>query len=97
MPKEVIVLHRDVFGQDSAAASLLEVRWGKNGFVELGLRVVHGADHSDYIPKAGEGSPTDFPVDVPIRGRYTSIDRDQINELIRYLRRARDYAFGGDE
>ena len=94
MPKEVIVLHHDVFGPDSAATSLLEVRWGKNGFVEFGLRTVHAVDHSDYVPTEAERPGSDGQ---PMRGHYTSFTRPQINELIRYLRRARDYAFGGDE
>jgi hypothetical protein len=94
MPKEVIVLHRDVFGPDSAATSLAEVRFGKNGFVEFGLRTVHAADHSDYVPTEAEKPGSDGK---PMRGHYTSLKRDQINELIRYLRRARDYAYGKDE
>jgi hypothetical protein len=96
MPKETMALHRNVFGPDSAATSLLELRWGRNGFVEFGLRTVHAADHSDYIPTEAEGSP-EHPAGKPVRGHYTSVDRDQINDLIRYLRRARDYAFGRDE
>lgn len=125
MPKETIVLHHDVFGPDSAATSLAEVRFGKNGFVEFGLRTVHAADHSDYVP-TGVECPSELTrladefrargdlgasnEDVrmwlkmtedmagrPIRGRYTSLERDQINELMRYLRRARDYAYGKDE
>lgn len=94
MPKESIVLHRQVYGPESSATSLAEVRWGRNGFVELGLRTVHGADHSDYIPTEAEKPGNDGK---PIQGRYTSLERDQINELIRHLRRARDYAFGKDE
>lgn len=31
------------------------------------------------------------------RGLYSDLDRQQINELIRVLRRARDSAFGRDE
>lgn len=30
-------------------------------------------------------------------GQYVTVDRDQINQLIRNLRRARDIAFGRDE
>lgn len=94
MPKEVIVLHRNVYGPDSSATSLMEVRFGRKGFVELGLRVVHAADHSDYVPTEEEKPGNDGEA---IRGRYTSLERDQINELIRHLRRARDYAYGRDE
>ena len=94
MPKEVIVLHRNVFGPDSAATSLLEVRFGKSGFVEVGLRTVHAADHTDYVPTEDEKPGNDGK---PLRGHYSSMERDQINDLIRHLRRARNYAFGGDE
>jgi hypothetical protein len=94
MPKEVMVFDRSVFGPDSSACPLLQVRWGKDGFVELGSRIVHAADHSDYEPtekeRPGEAGK-------PIRGTYVSLERHQINELIRYLRRARDQAFGRDE
>jgi hypothetical protein len=94
MPKEVIVNDRDVFGPDSSACSLLQVRWGRNGFVEFGSRIVHGADHSDYVPTKDE-RPGD--AGKPIRGHYMSLDRAQINDLIRNLRKARDQAFGRDE
>ncbi len=94
MPKEVIVNDRDIFGPTSSACSLLQVRWGRNGFVELGSRIVHGADHSDYVPTESERPEA---AGNPIRGMYMSLDRAQINDLIRNLRKARDQAFGRDE
>lgn len=94
MPKEVIVGDRVVFGPESPATPLIEVRWGRNGFVEFGMRTVHGADHSDYIPTEDERPGSNGE---PIRGRYMSLERHQINDLIRHLRRARDQAFGRDE
>jgi hypothetical protein len=94
MPKETVTLGRNVFGPDSPATHLLQVRFGRNGFVELGARIVHGADHSDYKPTEDERPGAGGK---PISGHYASMDRAQINELIRHLRRARDYAFGRDE
>lgn len=94
MPKEVIVSDRNVFGPESSACSLLQVRWGRNGFVELGARIVHGADHSDYKPTEAESPGSGGKA---MRGHYMSLDRPQINDLIRHLRRARDQAFGRDE
>ena len=95
MPKEVLLTNRDVYGPESGAVQTLEVRFGHNGFVEFGSRVVYAVDHeSDYVPteaerrRAGEGDP--------FRGLYNSLDRGQINTLIKHLRRARDYAFGKD-
>ena len=92
-----MVTHRNVFGPESGAAGAVEVRWGRNGHVELGARVVYAVDTSaDYVPTEAEGGGR-WPAGEAIRGHYTPLDRAQINDLIRYLRRARDQAFGRDE
>lgn len=39
----------------------------------------------------------DYTGDEPSNGQHVSIDRHQLNRLIRVLRRARDSAYGRDE
>jgi hypothetical protein len=94
MPKEVICGDGPVFGPQSSAISVFEVRWGRNGFVEIGSRIVHAADHSPYVPTEAE-RPGLSGAAIP--GMYMALDRAAINDAIRYLRRARDQAFGRDE
>lgn len=95
MPKEIVYGSQPVFGDESAATSLLEVSWSKEAeYVQIGSRIVHGADHSDYVPTDQERPDA---AGVPISGLFMSLDRAQINKLIRDLRRARDQAFGRDE
>ncbi len=95
MPKEVVHGQGPIFGPDSAAEPIIEVRWSRESeFVEIGSRVVHRADHSDYVPTDDEYVA---PVGRALTGRYMSLDRPAINALIRNLRRARDQAFGRDE
>lgn len=95
MPKEIMVTHRDVFGPERGAAFALEIRWGRNEHAEIGARVVYAVDPScDFVPTEEEWPGLNGR---PISGLWTSLTRPQINELIRYLRRARDQAFGRDE
>lgn len=95
MPKEGVYGIGPVFGPESSAIPILSVRWGKGTeFVEIGSRIVHRADHSDYVPTVDERPDA---AGKPIHGMFMSLDRPAINDLIRYLRRARDQAFGRDE
>lgn len=94
MPKEIIQSDSSVYGPESSAISILEVRWSRESeFVEIGSRIVRADDHSDYIPTEEE-----YPghSEEAIRGLYTSLSRININKFIRDLRRARDQAFGAD-
>ena len=94
MPKEVVYGEGPVFGPESPARSVLEVRWSRNGFVEIGSRIVHAADLSAYVPTEQERPDLNG---AAIPGLYMALDRAAINETIRHLRRARDQAFGRDE
>lgn len=95
MPKETVYGTGPIYGEDSSAIPIIEVRWSKDvGFVELGTRIVHRADHSNYIPTVEEDPER---AGAEIRGLFMSFERSQINNLIRNLRRARDQAFGRDE
>lgn len=44
-----------------------------------------------------DGLPQDDEGDGKYRAIFTDLDRDGINRLIRYLRRARNQAYGADE
>lgn len=61
-------------------ANFVEVGWMRNGYVQIGTRA--GGDYDE--PK------------TPRPGVYSDLDRDQINRLIRALRKARDAAYGAD-
>lgn len=95
MPKEVVRGTGPIFGPDSPAIPILDVRWSRDKeFVEIGARIVHAADHSNYVPTEQERPGA---AGQPIQGTFMSLDRHAINKLIRDLRRARDQAFGKDE
>lgn len=57
-----------------------EVGWSNVGFVQVATR--GGGDYDEQVN--------------PRPGVYADLDRDQINRLIRTLRKARDAAFGAD-
>lgn len=56
-----------------------------------------GWDRSGYVQIATTGWYLGAEDDAPEVGIYADLNRDQINKLIRNLRRARDQAFGADE
>lgn len=58
-----------------------EIRWSRDGFIQL-------ATVADEAPG---------PSGLGAEGWFVHLDRKAVNELIRYLRRARDQAFGRDE
>lgn len=98
MPKEIVHGQCPVFGPDSMAEPIIEVRWSRDkDFVEIGSRIVHMADHTDYVPTEEERPSMGTSEGRAIRGLYMSLERSEINSLIRNLRRARDQAFGRDE
>jgi len=84
MPKEV-VYNSQQFSPDPSITSLTEVRWSREGsHVQLATVVVDTCSHD--------------PIEMKVSGGwYIDLDRKSINDLIRYLRRARDQAFGKDE
>jgi hypothetical protein len=81
MPKEMVI-DQSGFNEDDRRGLRAEVRWSREAeYVQL-------ATVADEAPVAqGLGG----------EGWHVSLDRRGINELIRYLRRARDQAFGRDE
>ena len=90
MPKET-VYSDDVLFEDDAESVVAEVRWGREtAHVELVTRAV--------IKSTGESVEKSRYPDQPFEaGVHMGMNRKQINDLIRNLRRARDQAFGRDE
>lgn len=89
MPKERVY--------DSAGMYDLEVGWsGLGEYVQLGLAthdgrpIVEHLRESDLPPQSGD-TYADF------RSLWSTLDRGQINRLIRMLRKARDESYGKDE
>ena len=82
MPKEVVI-DRGSFDDDHSRGLRVEVRWHREGsYVQLATV----ADEPPAASEIGDG-----------QGWFVSLERCDINDLIRYLRRARDQAFGRDE
>lgn len=77
--------------QPKPMVPIVDVRWGREqGFVQ----VVTKAEDAE----GGRWMGDDYSVQAHVTdGLYVDLDRDQINRLIRNLRRARDQAFGRDE
>lgn len=86
MPKELV--HDDLSDYDSefpTQEGVVQVSWGREAsHVQIATTLVEQADHSP-VTREVEG------------GWYVNLNRAGINDLIRYLRRARDQAFGRDE
>lgn len=83
MPKEVIV--SDAGFPDTDEVTLTEVRWSKDSeYVQLATVLADRSTHE--------------PIERKVHGGwYFSLDRIDINKLIKNLRRARDQAYGRDE
>jgi len=81
MPKEMVI-DRNGFNDDHSRGLRVEVRWNREAsYVQI-------ATVADAAPEAsGLGG----------EGWHMGLERQDINDLIRYLRRARDQAFGRDE
>jgi hypothetical protein len=82
MPKE-IVYNSEQFS-DAAIASMVELHWGRESFVQLATTLRDVSTH-DPITREVEA------------GWFINLNRSGINKLIRDLRKARDQAFGADE
>lgn len=94
MPKERVY--------DSCEMFDLEVGWSREGeSVQLGITTHSGISIADWLAGQSENrgrsvveqlaSPAGFP------SLWASLDRAQINRLIKSLRKARDDAYGRDE
>ncbi len=96
MPKEKVY--------DSSEMFDFEVGWSKEGQnVQLGILTHNGCSIKDWLAGRSEiGSPSvDDPSKMSVLPSFESLwgtlDRSQINRLIRALRKARDEAYGRDE
>lgn len=83
MPREVIHDNAHLEGADNSTPLAVEVAWGRGSDVRIGSVNLQNAD--------GEKR---FTSDY---GWFTVMPRQQVNELIRVLRKARDQAYGADE
>jgi hypothetical protein len=89
----------------------VEVGWSRNGTVQVATTKLNPlADRNrEYVDLSmtpvsdeahGEAKTDAVPTERLVHawdGQYVDLDRGQINELIRNLRRARDQAYGHDE
>lgn len=85
MPKEVIHDRLQYSGDYPSQGCIAEIRWSREAeYVQVATTLVEIADH--------------MPVTKEVSGGwYLNLDRTGINDMIRFLRRARDQAFGKDE
>lgn len=82
MPKEYVIDHYN-FNEENSRGLRVQVGWNREA------SHVSIATVADLAPvSTGLGND---------EGWHVSLDRSGINDLIRYLRRARDQAFGRDE
>lgn len=94
MPKELIA--------STPGSNVVEVTWGTGPYSVQIATYSHDRLISHTVPKnvvdAGV-NPVDIettPEHTPFTGWYADLGRDEINRLIRVLRRARDKSFGSD-
>jgi hypothetical protein len=89
MPKETVygeLLPIEGAADDPNERPIVQVRWSREtGDVQVVTRKLG-------YEMAGPDDELTFAY-----GMYVTLDRRDINDLIRYLRRARDQAFGRDE
>jgi hypothetical protein len=95
MPKQVI--------RDAAGTFDVVVRWSHDSHVQVATAMRPSPGGSEG-PKNLKELIASWPDEAPspddpngATGLHSTLDRRQINELIRTLRRARDAAFGRDE
>lgn len=85
MPKEVIHSSEQFSSNYPEQTSIVEVRWGRESeYAQIATLLVDTQTH-EPIERSVDG------------GWFISLNRTGINDLIRYLRKARDQAFGRDE
>lgn len=85
MPKEVVHNREQYSGDFPSQNCIAEIRWSRDGeYVQVATVLVELVDHSPVLKEVSGGW-------------YLNLDRTGINDMIRFLRRARDQAFGKDE
>ncbi len=95
MPKTNLYERPGPEGQDSDRR--LEVGWQADSVQVATTKLRPGADrNADYLSAVTYASSTGGPPRA-WEGEFISLDREQINQLIRTLREARDKAFGRNE
>jgi len=89
MPKEL-------FSQTPDDPFLLELRWGNGPSVQIATVMAEPltSDQPQNLRELAES--WDLVSTVGARGLFKDLSREEINRLIRSLRRARDNAFGQD-
>lgn len=89
MPKEVIYSDQLPWSEEDPGVAVVEVRWGRDtGHMQLVTKAIHRATGDRLSDDEGIHYTDGF---------YVDLNRSNINDLIRQLRRARDQAFGRDE
>lgn len=85
MPKEVIHDRLQYSEDHPTQGTIAEIRWSRESeYVQVATVLVELGDH--------------MPIEKSVSGGwYLNLDRTGINDMIRFLRRARDQAFGKDE
>lgn len=84
MPKEVIYT-------DQKNDFNIQVGWSHNA-VQVGIETTSGEPLLDVLRDLEAGNLT-----PQFKSVWSNVDRQDINELIKFLRKARDAAFGRDE
>jgi hypothetical protein len=89
MPKELVFSDQLPYGEDDPRVTVAEVSWSREAeHVQLVTKSIDRATHE----------PVETTSDLPVTaGFYMQLNRREINQLIRNLRKARDQAFGKDE
>lgn len=90
MPKEQI---RD----NDGGPCIAEVRWSSNEYVQVAVLQSDITTFVAYCQNVAKIYDEQGWGDSDGNGFYWTPNRNQLNELIRVLRRARDQAFGRDE
>lgn len=100
MPKEQVFSRFRPYTDKSSAQSVVGVHWGiEQEYVQVSASLFN----DDGVEVRGDMSVTQAEGEAAERRRvwsegfYIDLDRAGINNLIRYLRRARDQSFGRDE
>jgi hypothetical protein len=100
MPKELVFTSSPPYTEESSARSIVGVHWGSemDGYLQVSTALFN----DDLKASTPDGVITVKGPEAERRnlwsqGFYVSLDRKGVNDLIRYLRRARDQAFGRDE
>lgn len=92
MPKERVL--------DVAGMFDVQVGWQRDRWVQLAVVTTDGKPLSEVVTSwkqdDGQGHVNDAGEYERSDGIWSTLDRQQINDLIRKLRKARDQAFGAD-